>query len=368
MNNKDLEMKRSDLDWITTVIDGSISKNTQDYNFIPKNASPLSFGDKGISSLSTQRLLTILTQRALLSVSGSDAHKLLQGQLTADISLIDEGQASLGALCTPKGKIIGNFLIHRPTNQHDTFLLSIPSDNLNTVYQTLKKYAVFYQCEIDYCPPNEWVALCFNQIDQAELDKSTTDIDNYSVYSAESRTEILINSKDLQNLWLKVSELPNVKPVDSKYWTALDMLAGQAWIHAINSNELLPHQLNFQLNHHINFKKGCYTGQEIIARTEYRGKIKRRMFLLVSCTDTQEPYKEQPALQNHLQTTEQALEGSTDTTGDIVNLLSIDQQYLCLVILPQETKANDAFVLHYENKAISVVVHPIDYENLLADK
>lgn len=163
----------------------------------------------------------------LLKVSGSDAKKLLQGQLTCDVNDITPTQSRLGAHCNPQGRIISLFYLF---NYQDDYYLQMPRDMIAIALKALKKYAIFFKVEL---------------------------------------TDASDESSIIGNL-------------DSHLPTFLEN--GVAMIYPETSGVFLPHEINLPQLNGISFNKGCYTGQEIIARMQYRAKLKNQLHL-ATCED-----------------------------------------------------------------------------------
>ncbi len=158
----------------------------------------------------------------LLKVSGKDAHKLLQGQLTCDVNEVSPTEPRLGAHCNPQGRIISLFYLF---NYQGDYYLKMPRNMIDIASKALKKYAIFFKVEL------------------------TDASDDVSIVDSLG------------------SHLP----------TFLDN--GVAMIYPETSGVFLPHEINLPQLNGVSFNKGCYTGQEIIARMQYRGKLKNQLQL-----------------------------------------------------------------------------------------
>ncbi|MCC2667316.1 MAG: ygfZ, partial [Gammaproteobacteria bacterium] len=157
----------------------------------------------------------------LLKVEGVDAKKFLQGQLTCNMEEVLPSQVHLGAHCNPQGRIISLFRIFF---YEDAYYLQMPHVMVPIALQAFKKYAVFFKVFLSDSI-NEFACLGYN----AEL--------------------------------LSSSQANGIYPT----------------IYPETSEKFLPHELGLQHTHAISFNKGCYTGQEIIARMHYRGKLKNQL-------------------------------------------------------------------------------------------
>lgn len=203
------------------------------------------------------QVTTDLKEFGILRVSGDGAKKLLQGQLTCNVDEITPQHASLAAHCNPQGRIISLFYLFL---YQDQYHMHMPRELIPIAQTALKKYAVFFKVELtDVSDELSQIGFCGN------LDENPTCIklpDNNPRY-------ILINNT-LAN--------KDAKEISFEQWKALDIAAGIPAIYPETSEKFLPHEINLQNLNAISFNKGCYTGQEIIARMHYRGKLKTHMY------------------------------------------------------------------------------------------
>lgn len=217
-----------------------------------------------------------------LKIHGADSRTFLQGQLSNDVDLVTEQQAGFFALCTPKGRTISNFLLApAPDGDPNSLLLLLPNDVADGVLSTLAKYIVFSKADLESAP--EWQLSCLSEItlDQAgALGLSLPATKTWA--SSVSDQAVLIRCTENGERCLLISKAAkdNLSCMSASDWQLADIRDGIGFVRAITSDELVPQMLNMQLNNGISFTKGCYTGQEIVARSQYRGKIKRRMYRL----------------------------------------------------------------------------------------
>jgi folate-binding protein YgfZ len=231
--------------------------------------------------------LISLDDWALATLTGADAEKYLQGQVTADVSQMTEHQHLLAAHCDPKGKMWSNLRLFR---RQDGFALIERRSLRDAQLTELKKYAVFSKVTI--AADDEHVLLgvagfqaraalknLFNELPDAEkqlVSEGATSILWFEhpaerfllvtdVATAERVTEALRGEAQLNN---------------SQQWLALNIEAGLAVIDAVNSAQFIPQATNLQALGGISFKKGCYTGQEMVARAKFRGANKRALWYL----------------------------------------------------------------------------------------
>jgi folate-binding protein YgfZ len=238
-------------------------------------------------SLLNQSLLFDLSTLGTVSLNGPGVDKLLQGQVTCDMRNLSETNSLLGAQCTPKGRAITNFRAVKISAEQTVLIL--PSDQIDNQIQALAKYAPFFKVSVESAQ-EQWqlFGMFGNNCDQichtlfGEAPKTVHQVlrtDSCLVCKiSDQRFQILVKPDQSQCLWQQLSEL--LKPTGTPLWSLLTIRDGLADIIADTSATFIPQMLNLQAVGAISFKKGCYTGQEIVARMHYLGKLKRHMYRL----------------------------------------------------------------------------------------
>lgn len=225
-------------------------------------------------NLKNNRHIYPLAHLAVLMVRGHDAAKFLQGQITCNINDLTENKSSLGAMCNPKGRVITMFLL---VKNGDHFLMVLPKELLALVKKKLQMYVL----RADVCLSDSSEDLILIGLDNREaqvgLDFTTTH-QQYITINFQNRSLIIADADNAQAFW---EEQVNrgFQPDDSAQWRYLDLLSGIPWLSLETSEAFIPQMLNLDKLAAISFNKGCYTGQEIVARTHFLGKNKREMFL-----------------------------------------------------------------------------------------
>ena len=221
-----------------------------------------------------------LTQYVVLRCSGPDARKFLQGQFTCDVNNLTPNQTSLGACCTPKGRMLALFRIAQAGEE---FWLRLPRELAPGLMEHLKKYMVFFKASLALDESIQvlgWVPHTpTSELDLPEgVDQSVTTSDSVLVRvpGDTARYEIWATGSQLEELQ---AQLPAEQQQPESFWQLSDILAGLGEVYATTREEFIPQMLNLQSLGGVSFKKGCYTGQEIVARMQYLGTLKRRMYL-----------------------------------------------------------------------------------------
>jgi len=199
-----------------------------------------------------------LENRALLKVSGSDSESFLQAQLSNDIEQLDNSSIQLNAYCQHQGKILALFWVIRSA---DSFLLSFPLDLLDIIKSRLQMFVIMADVNI------QDITLEYSQI--GSIDESY----NNSFAINDKLSLIIVNPKDITQF--------DIKPVE--FWDKACIDSNLPEISLITSEKLVPQMLNLDINEiGVNFSKGCYPGQEVVARLHYLGSVKRRLFAFES--------------------------------------------------------------------------------------
>lgn len=174
-------------------------------------------------------MLNTSSHYGLISVAGLDAEKFLQGQLTCNVAEVDETRFSLGACCNPQGRIIATFRLFKFQGAYYLFL---PRESMALALNHLQKYAIFSKVKLEEDTSEGTLNIIQQQLDYT----------------------------------------------DDHAWQLQNIHAGIAEIYPETSGQFTPHDINYPKLNGVSFNKGCYTGQEIIARMEYRGKLKQRLY------------------------------------------------------------------------------------------
>ena len=240
-------------------------------------------------SASARLPLTLMTldDWALATLTGADSEKYLQGQVTADVAALTEHQHLLAAHCDAKGKMWSNLRLFR----RDGGFALIERRSIRDAQLTeLKKYAVFSKVTI--APDDEHVLLGVAgfQARAALANLFTTLPDAEKQVVQEGATSILWFAHPAER-FLLVTDVATAELIseklrgeaqlnNSQQWLALNIEAGLPVIDAANSAQFIPQATNLQALGGISFKKGCYTGQEMVARAKFRGANKRALWYL----------------------------------------------------------------------------------------
>ncbi len=240
-------------------------------------------------------ILTDLSHLGLIGVGGEDAATFLQGQLTCDVRQVNETCATLGAYLNPKGRALAVFRLSR---QSSAYYLSLPRELLDPVLKRLRMFVLRAKVVLEDASdtflrvgvsgPNAGARLAARLGAIPPEVGGVTQVNGLSVlciHGIQPRFEILsAEIEPMKALWAELSE--SMIPVGASPWDLLDILAGVPAVRPETVAAFVPQMLNLQALGGISFTKGCYTGQEIVARTHYLGKLKRRMYRAHVDSDT----------------------------------------------------------------------------------
>ncbi len=192
----------------------------------------------------------------VLAFHGADSAKFLQGQLSADMEKLARGASTLAGLHNPQGRVIALLGVVRTSAEE--FLAALPLELVEPVAQRLRKYVLRAKVRIEIPGPT------------------------LQVYGVEAGARIAEISEiawaDRRLLLVPVGhERYGAPGAEAERWTLADLRAGMPQVYAATSEQFVAQMLNLDLLGAIAFDKGCYTGQEVVARAHYRGRVKRRM-------------------------------------------------------------------------------------------
>ncbi len=265
---------------------------TQWHEFLARQGAVLdgsqveNFGDAQaeLQTTANGNVLADLSHLGLLQISGEDAASFLQGQITNDIKLLNGHNSQYAGYCNPKGRLLALFLAFA---HHNHLYLQLHGSLLEPIMKRLKMYVMRSKVTIvdvsasTLCigvagkdavasllaifgeVPNQVHELV--SLDNAALLRMPGTLPRYQVFS---------DAKYAPAIWEQLQKTH--KSVGKACWDWLEIQAGIPEISPETQEEFVPQMVNLDALDGINYKKGCYTGQEIVARTHYLGKVKRR--------------------------------------------------------------------------------------------
>ena len=254
------------------------------------------FGDPAgeLRSIENSSVLCDLSHCALLDIHGEDAASFMQGQFCNDVRDVSDAHSQLNGHCTPKGRLLANFRLFR---QDGHYYLRLPAALRDTLSKRLRLYVLRAKVSIADAPES-WVGFGFagpdaDQVLHAALGAAPAQTDAViaakgvivlRVPGPQPRFEIYGESAALQSLWNTLAT--GARRVGASIWPLLDIRSGLATILPQTAEAFVPQMVNLQQVGGVSFTKGCYPGQEVVARMQYLGKLKRRMYRAHIATET----------------------------------------------------------------------------------
>jgi folate-binding protein YgfZ len=251
-----------------------------------ENGIVADFGDLA-AELAAARDATVVSplgHLGLLECAGDDAKTFLHNQFTSDINHLTSGSAQHSAWCTAKGRMLASFLLYR---QGSDFRALLSADLLATIQKRLQMFVLRSRVKVaDLSATHEFIGVSGPQ-SEAALQAAglpvpaklmeTVDFSGGTVVRVEpSRFVSVASSAAATELWTKLAE--NARPAGTPAWRWLDIHAGTPQISAATTEAFVPQMVNFDKLGGVSFHKGCYPGQEVVARTQYLGKVKRHLY------------------------------------------------------------------------------------------
>ncbi len=227
-----------------------------------------------------------LSHFALLEASGADAREFLNNQLTSDVSKLSAAQAAYAGYCSPKGRLLANFLLWP---RGEGFLLQLDAQLREVMQKRLSMYILRSKVKLADAS-DTFVRLGLagpqaGEIVRAALGAPADQALGVTSHGAATlikldalRYEIVLPVEKAPSCWDALAQ--HARPVGTPAWRWLDIRAGIPWITQPTQEQFVPQMANFDRFGALTYGKGCYPGQEIVARTHYLGKLKRRMYLV----------------------------------------------------------------------------------------
>jgi hypothetical protein len=231
-----------------------------------------------------------LTHLGLMAFSGDDAAHFLHSQLTNDVEHLGQNEARLAAYCNPKGRMLASFLAWR---KDDAVVLELPRVIQPAVQKRLQMFILRSKVKpadrsdelvvLGLGGTKAGVALtpwfaALPPAPYAKLDGEAGTLIRVADAFGAPRYQWITTPEQALQAWPQLAQV--LRPAAPALWRLADILAGIPQIIAATQESFVPQMINFEVIGGVNFKKGCYPGQEIVARSQYLGKLKRRMCLV----------------------------------------------------------------------------------------
>jgi hypothetical protein len=247
----------------------------------------LNFGDaaRERAAAASDTIVADLSQLGVVAFSGEETATFLQGQLTNDIRALHLDSAQWNGYCSPKGRLLGNFLMWR---QGDDTCLQMSGDILPSVQKRLSMFILRAKVKardasdetvrlVVAGPAASAAVQAAMGVLPAGTMKTTLSESGLIVRVGEDKFVLSVAPDSAPTVWQTL--VRHAIPVGAPVWDWLRLNAGIPMIVAATQEQFVPQMVNYEAIGGVSFQKGCYPGQEIVARSQYLGKLKRRMFL-----------------------------------------------------------------------------------------
>ena len=280
-----------------------------------------------------------LSQYGLLAASSPDAREFLHAQLSCDVENLADDAAAYGAYCTAKGRVLANFLLWPEAGK---FLMLLPRSLAAGIRKRLQMFVLRSRVTLADCSDDRVVlglagagapaaAMALAGAVPAGSLKTSHGGGATAVEIDGGRFVVIAPVAQAAAAWDRVAGA--LTPVGAPCWEWLEIAHGLPWITAATQDQFVPQMANLELIGGVDFHKGCYPGQEIVARTQYLGKPKRRLFL--AHVDAQAS----PAPGGTL-----VADGAEQSAGTVVNAAPAPQGGFDLLAVVQTASADTATV------------------------
>ena len=298
-------------------------------------------------------IMADLSQLAIVEISGTDAEDFLHNQFTSDLKQLPVNTLQFSAWCNPKGRVLFNFFILK---LKDRFFLLLP-DELATQFTRRLQMFVLRADVVINDKKDELIRIGLSGVD---IDKWLPDqIKTAPAVPGEicqtdelfcvrlpdkGQRFIVIGRYDvIEKLWGKLTA--HITPVGTQQWELLDILAGFPWINTECTEKFLPQSLNLDELGGLSHQKGCYPGQEIIARVYHRGQVKRRLFIASVKSTTR------PGTGDDLY-----MQGEDQSIGKILNVQPHPElAYMMLIVIEVDKAKSEQIYLKDHNGPLKII-------------
>jgi folate-binding protein YgfZ len=213
---------------------------------------------------------------------GTDAASFLHNQLTNDVLLMKEGQCRLAAFCNAKGRMQASFLVYKRSAEE--VLLICRKDLIAQTVKRLSMFVLRAKAKLsDASDDFQLLGLAGDAVRVALNGAHAEPWHRHATGAADVLT-LYPALGQARALWIAPKDLPapTAPALSADLWQIGEVMSGIAWVELATFEAFVPQMLNYESVDGVNFKKGCYPGQEVVARSQFRGTLKRRAFIVQS--------------------------------------------------------------------------------------
>ena len=247
------------------------------------------FGDAAANEAGITDFVAPLTDLGLIAVAGDDAAHFLHNQLTNDVEHLGLAEARLAGYCSPKGRLLATFVMWRSA---EAVLLQLPRQIQGAIQKRLQMFVLRSKAKLTDATASYVVLGLAGPAAATVLQQWFAALPLAPYAKVESDQGTLIRMADVSGRpryqWITAADVARqawpdlvraLRPVGTPVWRLTEIHAGIPQITQATQERFVPQMVNFEAIGGVNFKKGCYPGQEIVARSQYLGKLKRRTML-----------------------------------------------------------------------------------------
>ncbi len=253
---------------------------------IDSHGSVIDFGDHAAEAHAAreQAIVTPLIDEGLIVATGADATTFLNSQLTNDIALVSSGRAQYAGYCNPKGRLLATMIAFADGGEH---WLCLPDELTSSIAQRLNRYILRARVQLRVATgefilfgvagPQARAALMATLTAPARQAFEVIWHDTTGLINLPGNRYLIVCRRD-QALATWSSLRQQIQPAGSNWWRLQTIRSGIATVTSATQEQFVPQMLALETFHGVSFEKGCYPGQEIVARTRYLGNLKRHLY------------------------------------------------------------------------------------------
>tara|TARA_B000000532_G_scaffold139107_1_gene111674 strand:- start:4340 stop:5173 length:834 start_codon:yes stop_codon:yes gene_type:complete len=258
---------------------------------------------------------------SILEINGKGSFDLLQGQITADVNKVSDNNCVVGAMCDIKGRVISSFVVIKNFTKDDGFMLIGNKDSLKILNEALIKFVPFYKTQLRLNDQIEISAIkeatLLRDFPEADLSKTSQTLDNFQrVHYLNKDFHLLIAEEISAFGAYEIVEKPNL-------WKLDEIKQHNFEISSSTTGIFTAHELGYDKSKRIDFEKGCYTGQEVVARMQYRAKKLPKLL----CRESKNTYEVMSKIYNDLEKQIGTVLSSAKSENTNHYLLSMNKNY-----------------------------------------
>lgn len=267
----------------------------------------------------------------LIRARGVDCASFLHGQLTQDFEHLRNDQARLAGYCSAKGRLLASFVGWQPRS--DEIMLACSADLLPATLKRLSMFVLRAKCRLEDASAETALYGLAGSAASAWLGSALSDTLAVPWSVAALAAGQVLRLPDVEGVRRYLLAQPAADPapavpaLDARWWQWLDVRSGVPRVVAATAEQFVPQMVNFELVGGVNFQKGCYPGQEVVARSQYRGTLKRRA-LLFDCSADLRPGQEVFHSADPAQPAGQVVNAARLPQGDCTALVEVKRAVL----------------------------------------